>query len=198
MNKKQFQSGNVHYVIIFTLIVALLGALGFVFWQNFVQTKTTSNKPSLITASSSELSNVAVDDTKYFFISEWGVKGFYDSQYGLAYQIKAKFNPQQYIELYSFDIPEACQQGAVLGYIGRYSATDLVKGHGDVEISNPKTSQHNYINHSFGDNLRKIGDSYYLFEQGEADVCNNIASGDDVGSQILLNIKRFFLTLQEY
>ena len=51
MNKKQSQSGFAHLAIILVLVVALLGALGFVFWQNFMQPKTVT-----------DLSNVALSE----------------------------------------------------------------------------------------------------------------------------------------
>lgn len=35
MNKKQSQSGNAHIVIIIVLVIGLLGALGYIFYQNF-------------------------------------------------------------------------------------------------------------------------------------------------------------------
>lgn len=37
MNK---QSGSAHVVIIVVLVIAIIGALGFVFWQNFLQPNT--------------------------------------------------------------------------------------------------------------------------------------------------------------
>jgi len=52
MNKILLQKGSAHVVIIVILVVALLGALGFIFWQNFInkepapkQTETTQNQP---------------------------------------------------------------------------------------------------------------------------------------------------------
>lgn len=51
MNKSLHrQSGSAHIVIIIILVVAILGALGFVFWQNFLQPKAT---PQVITSETS-------------------------------------------------------------------------------------------------------------------------------------------------
>lgn len=44
--KRIYQSGSAHVVIIVCLAVALLGALGWIFWQNFV---STDNKSGNIT-----------------------------------------------------------------------------------------------------------------------------------------------------
>ena len=43
MNKKQPQSGFAHLVVIVIISVSLLGALGFVFYQNFIQKDSVSN-----------------------------------------------------------------------------------------------------------------------------------------------------------
>lgn len=52
MNKTLSQKGSAHIVIIIILVVALLGTLGFIFWQNFInkeptpkQTETTQDQP---------------------------------------------------------------------------------------------------------------------------------------------------------
>ncbi len=34
--QKNFQAGSAHAIVVIVLVVALLGALGFVFWQNFI------------------------------------------------------------------------------------------------------------------------------------------------------------------
>lgn len=39
MKKRSSQSGSAHLIIIIVLTIALLGTLGFVFWQNFGQPK---------------------------------------------------------------------------------------------------------------------------------------------------------------
>jgi len=44
--KQKQQSGIVHLAIIIVLIVALLGVLGFVYWQNFIQPKNSTTKGS--------------------------------------------------------------------------------------------------------------------------------------------------------
>ena len=41
---KSQQSGFAHAVVIIGLIVLLLGALGFIFWQNFISDKSEADK----------------------------------------------------------------------------------------------------------------------------------------------------------
>lgn len=195
MNKKQSQSGSAHFIIIFILVIALLGALGFVFWQNFIQTKTTENKTSSTSTSSTESSNEVVDNTKYFSIAQWDIKGVYDGQYKLEYQLKTNVDSTTYIELTSPDTPKACQ-GRMLKYIVKFSANDIIGGQGHLAISNPQTANDNYINNTLGNDLRKVGDSYYLLNQGVTDACGNTEAEMSIEGQLLLDIDRFFLTLQ--
>lgn len=46
MNTRRDQSGSVHLIIIAILSLALIGTLGFVFYQNFIQNKTNTAKTS--------------------------------------------------------------------------------------------------------------------------------------------------------
>lgn len=49
MNKSlRHQSGSAHIVIVIMLVAAILGALGFIFWQNFLQPKATPEVESSI------------------------------------------------------------------------------------------------------------------------------------------------------
>lgn len=44
MNRKELQKGSAHLIIVIVLAVALVGTLGYIFWQNF--TKSETNKQS--------------------------------------------------------------------------------------------------------------------------------------------------------
>lgn len=54
MNKQKSESGSAHLVIIIVLVVALLGTLGFVYWQNFVQTKTANTQTNQTNTSNNQ------------------------------------------------------------------------------------------------------------------------------------------------
>lgn len=53
------QTGSAHVIIIVVLIVALVGTLGFVFWQNFINTEVSSDQ----TKAPNKEKNVSVDDS---------------------------------------------------------------------------------------------------------------------------------------
>lgn len=48
MNKNESQSGSAHLALVIILIIALVGALGFIFYQNFVVSKTSKPTPAVV------------------------------------------------------------------------------------------------------------------------------------------------------
>lgn len=72
MNKKQSQSGSAHLIIILVLLLALVGSLGFVFYQNFIA-KNTQNQVQ------QSVENIA----KY--------KTFKDDKYNISFQYPDKW-----------------------------------------------------------------------------------------------------------
>ncbi len=79
---QQKQSGSAHLIITVILVVALLGALGFIFWQNFINKKdstaTTTTTTTTTATSTTPAATMPVNDN--LVISQWGVtvpaKGF--------------------------------------------------------------------------------------------------------------------------
>jgi len=70
VNKKQSQSGSSHLVIIIVLVVALLGALGYVFYLNFMQPKSTpAPTPAVAVVSTPTETNAG-----YLVLDDWDVK----------------------------------------------------------------------------------------------------------------------------
>jgi ABC-type Na+ efflux pump permease subunit len=44
MQKQNSQTGSTHLITIIILVVVLVGALGFIFWQNFMMSKSTTTQ----------------------------------------------------------------------------------------------------------------------------------------------------------
>lgn len=60
------QSGSAHVIIVVALVVLLIGALGFIFWQNFIQKSDKTNDSATNTSKTSETpkkSSEAANDT---------------------------------------------------------------------------------------------------------------------------------------
>ena len=68
MEDKQSQTGSAHAIIIILLVIALLGGLGFVFWQNFAksksETKQTKTAQNSVTANKSSGSSAKINEVK--------------------------------------------------------------------------------------------------------------------------------------
>jgi len=192
VDKLKSQSGSAHLIIIIALSLALIGTLSFVYWNNFIQPKTTESNELSVDDSLNE----AVDSTEYFSIDQWGIKGIYNGRYGIQYQLKTSTSSTEYIELSSSDVVEECT-GRILNTISKYSAGDVIGGFGHMAIGEPNTAEYFYNSNQFGPNMRKVGDNYYLLDQGVTDVCSDDDTTQLIEAQTILDINRFFLVLQE-
>ena len=80
--KKSNQIGSAHVAIIGVLVVALLGALGYIFYQNFIQknspdsskTATSNAAASLPEQQKAIAKPEVVDEAKYLILDDWGVR----------------------------------------------------------------------------------------------------------------------------
>ena len=76
IKNSQNQTGSAHVVVIIILVVAILGLLGFIFWQNFMMPNSkTVEQPKLIQQEVKEESKSTVDlNEGYFVLDDWGIK----------------------------------------------------------------------------------------------------------------------------
>jgi len=75
VKKQNIQSGSAHLIIIIILALALIGALGFVFWQNFMQPKVNKSQDSSLIKT--------VTDSKYQQISQSELESIVTGQLNL-------------------------------------------------------------------------------------------------------------------
>jgi len=70
------QKGSAHVIIVIILVLALLGALGFIFWQNFLNKDTDDSSTPAATSTGTDKTVTQDEKTKqeYLLVSEWGVK----------------------------------------------------------------------------------------------------------------------------
>ena len=90
MNKQKSQSGFAHLAIIIILIVALLGTLGFVYWQNYMQPKNidTSQKTPVENKDNNIITPVVADP-----IADW--KTYTNAQYGFSFKYPVDWTVQE-------------------------------------------------------------------------------------------------------
>ncbi len=156
MKVRHSQAGSAHLVIIIVLAILLLGVLGFVFWQNFM------NKPATTTKTDNTTQSVSTDTSskdKTLSVTEWGVKGTYQSDTTYGYAI------DQYGLLHFTDpkLSAACSQE--LSDISRATANELpiLSGTG-----NSLTAQEVYDQQTNQGPAAHVGDYYYFFVHAQS------------------------------
>lgn len=214
VNKQKFQSGFAHLIIFVVLVVALICGLGFVYYDNYADknsektadtgneskgTKSTDNSQTKSEDSESDSSNNVENITRtasgvssdgYLIVKEWGVKGIYNSRYRIQYELI-----EGTISLTSPDTGICSSRALKMVY--KYSADDIVSYHGHLAINNPQTAKYFYDSDYFGDQMKKVGNYYYVLEQGITDACSDDSAIQSGESEALAGIGNFFSTLEE-
>jgi hypothetical protein len=85
MNSRKTETGSAHIVIIIILVVALLGTLGFVFWQNFLKPKTDTAQT--ITTSTSTTKTVVAADPYAGWLSYSSDRAAFSVQYPADWKV---------------------------------------------------------------------------------------------------------------
>jgi hypothetical protein len=153
--KKQNQAGSALVVVIIILVIALIGTLGFVVWQNFLQPKATIEKVQ--TDESSNISTRTLKDPEYINLTDWSVK--LQAPDGLkASTVKyGKNRIAEAPEYYSFtttkivDLGEECATGYPFGDIvslerstSRQTALDNATSYGGELINDSAINNYFY------------------------------------------------------
>ena len=95
VNKQKSQSGFAHLVLVIILIVALLGTLGFVYWQNYMQPKVsdTSQKTPVVKKDNSEVIPIAKTPAVVDPMADW--KTYTNAKYGFSFKYPADWTVQE-------------------------------------------------------------------------------------------------------
>ncbi len=197
MNKTKSQSGSAHLIIIIILSVALIGSLGFVFYQNYMQPKT--NNEADVSSPVEEVPVDANEDPNTLAIADWEIDGVYNGEHEIDFKIVDVSSHQQ-AYFTSSDLSGACSNWQLVN-INKYSGSDVVGSMGHVAIE--PTSIADYYNsnpnaHTGADAfIKKIGENYYFYSVARTDTC---ATDDEANgailTQVISDIHDYFLTLQ--
>lgn len=158
MGRHKLQSGSVHLIAVVILIVATVGALGLVYWQNAAKSNILLVDKI---ATKKSTSNTIINRT--LTIPEWGVRGIYSSSSILNYEIMASGN------VLSFSSEKLSQCGSIES-ITRINGDMLLKDTDEYryndKISNTITVSQQYpmdnINGIITGN-KHVGDYYYVY-----------------------------------
>lgn len=81
MRTNKSQSGSAHLIIIIILVVALLGALGFVFWQNFVDKAADSATTNTSDTTTTNAATSDKDNNELGLDDQQGIEAIFKNKY---------------------------------------------------------------------------------------------------------------------
>lgn len=171
------QGGSLHVVMTIILVVALLAALGFIFWQNFMQ--EDAKQPATY------LDNIKQQDetgATYLKIKEWGVElPLTDEIDDATYVVKpADWEGAENVEVAELstklldETDPVCEDrtpdNITYSMVGPFQSIERTDDASYVpaEVGNAAT-----IAELTGENeyVKKVGDYYYRFTHGNGDNC---------------------------
>lgn len=188
MSTKQSQLGITRKsIIIVSLVVIVLGVIGFFIYQNFITPKV-----------------LVISDAKSLSITEWGVKGNYQSNDIPSYQVVTEPNHESLI--FNFEDTEGLCDDKT-DRIARYKGDDLLVYNSDDGLSQNSITVADYFNtYTTGDYIQfnHIGDYYYSYEFSTIDCTDptNISLSLDTDTYIIAQkkvsnlVKEMFASLE--
>ena len=144
------QQGSAHLIIIIVLVVVVLGALGFIFWQNFVNTSTPSGNNDTTSSTARPSSNTA-----YLMVDQFGVKIPYDKT---ADTYSVKELSAITADVSSKKADDACGRAVSIGYISHYKIDEKLPD--DYPVDGGKT----YVEYLKNLPSVTIGDDFYSLQ----------------------------------
>lgn len=186
--RQKYQSGFGHLVIItVVLALALVGALGYIFYQNFIQTKNSVSSVKTNNDSKPK-TNTGTDNTSntdpnkgYLVLSDWGVKFKLNDSLKNTQVKYYKVSDSDWGDVYEFTTSrvEALGEGCVVTHsvLGDQGATRLASL---FRLNKPNT-----IEASPPILIRQIDDYYYYYRGAQA-TCSS--TGLDLQSADLTNV----------
>ena len=196
--KNNLQKGSAQFLVIIALVVALLGALGFVFWQNFMQSKTTDNNfvatkndttgntsGSNLNSTSNEVVSTVDENSSnvgYLVLNDWGVR--FRLPYGLGndevvYEKATDMTGSD--EKYYFSTKGLSALGS-----------ECSKAYGLIRGSEPAFAP---IGSPIA--IAKIGDYYYSYYTPQASCLDNREKGIDVEQHVSNMLPLMFGSIEQ-
>jgi len=178
---KQKQNGSAHVIILIIVVLAIIGSLGFLFWNNFVrsnpdqkkQASTQKTKPN--TPSSSPIKE---DGNKgYLVLDDWKIKFKLPENIGEIryYKKVAEPNDKGVIDYYEFSTKRVEELGGQCAESnGQGSVTRL------ASLDRTKMKREALASASFVNNNEPIDGYYYYASGGQAGCSDN---GADIQKQ---------------
>lgn len=184
MNK---QSGFAHAVLIIGLVVALVGALGFIFWQNFIHKEPVVTKTETVGVKNPAQEKQTNPNEGFTVLADWNARFPSDSQkYDLT---KGSSDESEYYIISSQEVKERCTgSDAYIGTILRYEP-------------NTKLSMYEGMTarEAFADANAKVVTSKYIYIfAGPQSVCSEEVQVQQFLTTNVAKLKARFDKLEEY
>lgn len=169
MVRNSSQNGSAYTVIIIGLVLALIGSLGFIFWQNYSKDKTQVETSTVDDTNIEKVANEnAGTKSEYVTLDEWGVKFEVPTETS-----EVKFYKFSDIDAYDFTTARVEALGGNCVEANGSSATRLgALGRSSTKLEEPGNTIVN--------NNQPI-DGYYYYYSGPQSTCSD--SGLDVQNE---------------
>lgn len=159
MKKTTSQAGSAVLIVVVTLlVVALVGAVGYIAWQNIAGgSEEAATSQDSVSGNTVEESSGEGSDSATLSISEWGVQGDYEGEVSYSYRI----NEFGAVSLVDPSLPSDCS----VGYVTRATSDeDAVFG----SASTGMTASEAYESGAAGWGSAQVGSYYYFVTSPQA------------------------------
>jgi hypothetical protein len=185
---KSQQSGFAHAVLIIGLVVALIGALGFVFWQNFIYKEPVTANNETVIVKKQVNTNEPDANTAFTDLAGWNARIPSGSQ---KYELtKGSNDESEYYIITTDEVNKKCgmETSPYIGTIYRY------KPDTKLSLYEGRTAQD-----AFADTNAKVVTSKYIYIlAGPQSVCSEDAQVQKILITNIATLKARFDKLEEY
>lgn len=173
MKDRHYQRGSaVEITIIVVLVVAVIGALGFIFWNNFV------NKPvnNVVDKDKSSKTTSDASIAPRLTIESWNIGGDYtDKSVQLIYKTANEFGNDvvNFSDVRLNGVDSGCDDESVAGYMVRLTGDqEAIQGSTKTNIT-AKEAYDKYGKNSDSSPISNVGEYYYLYTGPQAPCTSN-------------------------
>jgi hypothetical protein len=169
MNNSRTQ-GSAFVVVIIILTIAVIGALGFVLWQNIIQSKNVTSSAnstsSTDTPNQSQVEIVVDPNEGYLVLEDWGVKFKLPKDSGEVLAYKNTMS-NQYGTFESYSLTTKRVEG-----LGQRCASDANEGVIRLSSIDRRTVKQEHYSSALPANNNEPINGYYYYVSGGQSICS--------------------------
>jgi hypothetical protein len=185
------QKGSAHVTIIIGLVIALVGALGFVYWQNFIYKEPAVTKSNHVVVDNPGTGNETQPNLHegYTLLEDWSVRFPSGS---MKYELeKGSDSVSEYYMVRNEDVKKACGRTEA-------SVASIIRYESDVRISEG-IHEGMTAREAFANSSAKVVISKYTYVfAGPQSVCSDDDEANEVLSKNVIQLGAQFKKLEEF